>query len=58
MAGEAVITYKKRRALKPSRIFLWLLILVLLVWTLFPIYWMVITSFKTNNATVQRLQSW
>ena len=31
---------------------------ILLFWTLFPIYWIVITSFKNNQGTIQRIQTW
>lgn len=49
---------KKKKKLKISSIFLWLLIIVLLIWSLFPIYWIVVMSFKTNNAVIQKVQTW
>lgn len=43
---------------KVSRLFIWLLIAVLLLWSLFPIYWILVTSFKTNQGAMQRVQAW
>ncbi len=48
----------RRKKFKWTRVLLWLFIIILLFWSLFPIYWIVITSFKTNNATIQRVQTW
>ena len=55
---ENIKLNKKRSKITFSRVLIWLLIAVLLFWTLFPIYWVLITSFKTNNATTQRIQTW
>lgn len=55
---EGVVLNKKRSKFKISTVLHWLLILILLVWSLFPIYWIVITSLKTNNGTIQRVQTW
>lgn len=55
------MTSSWKRGLKkitPGRVLLWILIAVLLFWSLFPIYWIAITSFKSNNATIQRVQTW
>lgn len=49
---------KKHHRLRTSRILLWVLIIILLFIALFPIYWILITSFKTNNAVIQRVQTW
>ncbi len=48
----------KRRRVRLSRILLWALVAVFLFVALFPIYWILITSFKTNNAVIQRVQVW
>ena len=48
----------KRRRVRLSRILLWALVAVFLFVALFPIYWIIITSFKTNNAVIQRVQVW
>jgi multiple sugar transport system permease protein len=47
-----------RKKIKFTRVMLWVLIVILLFFALFPIYWIVITSFKTNNAVIQRVQTW
>jgi multiple sugar transport system permease protein len=46
-----------KRKITFERIVVWLLIAVLLFISLFPIYWIFITSFKTNNATIQKQQT-
>lgn len=47
------ISHKKKK-FRPVRILLWLLIAVLLFWSLYPIAWMVSTSFKTNQNVLTR----
>jgi len=47
-----------RKKITVTRVLLWLLIAILLFAAIFPIYWILITSFKTNNATVQKQQTW
>ncbi|MFR9207951.1 MAG: carbohydrate ABC transporter permease [Lachnospiraceae bacterium] len=58
MKDTNMLIRRNHKKIKWSRILLWLLIAVLLVWSLFPIYWIVMTSFKTNSATIQKDPTW
>jgi len=49
---------KQKSKVTFSKVVLWLLIIVLLVWSLFPIYWIVVMSFKENKDVIQKVQTW
>lgn len=58
MKDTNMLIRRNHKKFKWSKILLWLLIAVLLVWSLFPIYWIIMTSFKTNAATIQKDPTW
>ena len=44
--------------MKAGRIIVYVLVVLSLVWTLFPIYWVTVTSFKPNSEVITKPPTW